>query len=212
MPRSHLDVLELLTAERVEDEQQRQQKERHDTRVKFRTFEVGDMVFIKNFGSGQKWLPGTTTRSGSVLFQVTLQDGRICCHLDQIRVRCVTVEAETDSGSSEMLTDDLVDVSPTESVGTEQRDVTPTYSLSELVDSTGRTETSDHPETVAVRREYPQRQRKPREWFEPGKYIEMSCNTVNVKLSFLYHNLPCKHSLRGEECGIVVPVILTFHL
>ena len=25
-----------------------------------------------------------------------------------------------------------------------------------------------------------------------------------------YVDLPCKHSLRGEECGIV-PVILTFH-
>ena len=66
-----------------------------------------------------------------------------------------------------MLIDDLVDVSPTESVGTEQRDVPPTDSSSELVDSTATAQTSDQPKTV--RREYPQRQRKPREWFEPGK-------------------------------------------
>ena len=71
MPRSHLDLLKPQTAERVEDKQRRQ-KERHDVRVKFRTFEVGDTVFVKSFGSGQKWLPGTiSTRSGSVLFQVT---------------------------------------------------------------------------------------------------------------------------------------------
>ena len=89
-PHTRLDLLKPHTAERVE-QKQREQKERHDSRGKARTFNIGDPVFLKNFGAGSKWLPGKILEtSGPVSFHVILEDGRHKrCHQDQLRPRVV---------------------------------------------------------------------------------------------------------------------------
>ena len=75
-PRTRLDLLRPNTAERVE-QKQHQQKVRHDTNTRVRTFEVGSTVFVKNFGPGRKWLPGKVTKvTGPVSYQIELTDGR----------------------------------------------------------------------------------------------------------------------------------------
>ena len=53
--RSHLDLIQPDLASYVEVKQ-RAQKKYHDSHSRDRTFEVGDAVFLKNFGSGQTWL------------------------------------------------------------------------------------------------------------------------------------------------------------
>ena len=50
-----LDLLKPHTAERVECKQQ-EKKAWHDLRGRSRTFVVGDTVFVKNYGSGPRWL------------------------------------------------------------------------------------------------------------------------------------------------------------
>ena len=87
-PRTRLDLLRPNTAERVE-QKQHQQKVRHDTNTRVRTFGVGNTVFVKNFGPGRKWLPGKVTKvTGPVSYQVKLTDGRHRrCHVDQLRIR-----------------------------------------------------------------------------------------------------------------------------
>jgi hypothetical protein len=60
-PRTRLDLLKPHTAERVEWKQQ-EQKERHDSRGKSRTFRIGDPIFLKNYGAGSRWLPGKLWR------------------------------------------------------------------------------------------------------------------------------------------------------
>lgn len=69
-PKSRLDLLTPLVAERIESRQQRQ-KQQHDASSRDRCFMEGDTVFVKNFQAGDKWLPGTISkRSGPVSFEV----------------------------------------------------------------------------------------------------------------------------------------------
>ena len=56
-PRTRLDLLKPNTAERVERKQQ-QQKARHDQKARSRAFRIGDSIFVRNFGVGNRWLPG----------------------------------------------------------------------------------------------------------------------------------------------------------
>ena len=89
-PRTRLDLLKPNTAERVERKQQ-EQKVRHDERARQKSFSVGDAVFAKNFGAGDRWLPGKIVKvAGPVSFHVQLEDGRQRkCHQDQLRARVV---------------------------------------------------------------------------------------------------------------------------
>ena len=86
--RTRLDLLKPNTAERVESKQL-QQKAKHDVTAKARVFNVGQTVFMKNFGAGQKWLSGKIIQvTGPVSFRVRLEDGREKrCHQDQLRPR-----------------------------------------------------------------------------------------------------------------------------
>ena len=34
------------------------QKKNHDSHSRDRVFQVGDLIFVKNFGNGSIWLPG----------------------------------------------------------------------------------------------------------------------------------------------------------
>lgn len=88
--RTRLDLLRPNTAARVEDKQL-QQKARHDITAKHRVFVIGDTVFVKNFSSGYRWLPGEIVKvTGPVSFVVDLEDGRRRrYHQNQIRHRLV---------------------------------------------------------------------------------------------------------------------------
>ncbi len=57
-PRSRLDILRPLTAERVEN-QQIHQKGKHDAHARDRSMHAGEPVFVRNYHQGDKWLPGT---------------------------------------------------------------------------------------------------------------------------------------------------------
>jgi len=87
-PRTRLDLLKPHTADRVESKQA-QQKLKHDNTSKFRVFQIGDSVWIKNHGTGHPWLAGVIeSKSGPVNFSVRLEDGRFRrCHLEHLRKR-----------------------------------------------------------------------------------------------------------------------------
>ena len=86
--RSHLDLVQPDLSSRVL-KRQAAQKAGHDSRVKERTIEIDDQVYVRNFGSGPKWLPGVVTaKHGSRLFEIELTDGRkVRRHLNQTRKR-----------------------------------------------------------------------------------------------------------------------------
>ena len=166
-PRTRLDLLKPNIAERVERKQE-DPKTRHDKKAKSRTFHVGNHVFVKNFGAGNKWLPGQIVKmSGPVSFLVELEDGRCRrCHQDHLRHRVVE-----DGGPemSQIMSDDGFAVGPSNR-STRQE----TTSESPSPQETGKSASSstvtstqlEAAETVTHR--YPRRGRKPVERFEPG--------------------------------------------
>ena len=93
-PRSRLDILRPLTAERVEA-QQIKQKSQHDARAHERLLQEGDPVLVRNYLQGEKWLPGSIAKkTGPVSYSVKLSDGRERrCHQDQVRKWLVEIEA-----------------------------------------------------------------------------------------------------------------------
>ena len=56
--RSHLDLLQPHLQSKIQESQERQ-KTKHNQGARSRTFQVSDLVWIRNFGQGQKRLPGT---------------------------------------------------------------------------------------------------------------------------------------------------------
>ena len=76
-PRCHIDLLHPDLATRVENKQSAQ-KTVHDGKLKARTFEVSDPVYVKNFQSGDKWMPGTISKVlGTRTYLVKLNLGRV---------------------------------------------------------------------------------------------------------------------------------------
>ena len=65
-PRSRLDILKPSVMNTVHEKQFRQ-KAGHDKRSKARQFTVGEHVFVRNHGLGEKWLPGTITETSGPL-------------------------------------------------------------------------------------------------------------------------------------------------
>ncbi|KAI7806716.1 hypothetical protein IRJ41_010699 [Triplophysa rosa] len=65
---------------------QQVQKEYHDQRVRSRYFEVGDMVYTRNFGYGPKWVPGVIQDiTGPVSYKVALGNAQVVRrHVDQL--------------------------------------------------------------------------------------------------------------------------------
>ena len=52
------------------------QKFNHDQRIRSRTLQVGDTVNVRNFPTGNGWLPGIIEEeTGSLSFRIKLQDG-----------------------------------------------------------------------------------------------------------------------------------------
>ena len=88
MPRSRLDLLRPDLAAYTYKKQE-QQRNDHDKRSRDRTFEVGQLVYVKNFGQGTPWVMATVKeRTGPLSFRVMLPDGRMLRrHQDHIRSR-----------------------------------------------------------------------------------------------------------------------------
>ena len=86
--RTRLDLVQPSVERRV-DQKQIQQKLYHD-RAACRKFIVGSLVYIKNFGTGSKWLPGVVVKvTGPVSYVVKLSDGREQKrHVDHMLARC----------------------------------------------------------------------------------------------------------------------------
>ena len=61
----------------------------HDKKARSQTLQVGDTVSVRNFPSGNGWLPGVIEeRSGPLSYQIRLQDGRLVRrHIDHIIYR-----------------------------------------------------------------------------------------------------------------------------
>jgi hypothetical protein len=72
--------------------QQQKQKIQHDRKAVQRTLSVGDLVYARNHGSGESWLPGIiVSQTGPVSFIVELsRGGLVRKHQDQIRRRFTT--------------------------------------------------------------------------------------------------------------------------
>ena len=93
LPRSPLDLLLPNTGRKVKVAQERQ-KAAHDSHAKPRSFQVGDLVFVKNFSGSHPnplWIPGQVSQvKGPLSYQVELQGGRSTKkHIDHLRKRTI---------------------------------------------------------------------------------------------------------------------------
>ena len=69
----NLDLLKPDISRTVEKRQENRKKY-HDLRVKARRFEIGNKVFVLNFASGPKWIPGEVIRiTGPVSYVIQLE-------------------------------------------------------------------------------------------------------------------------------------------
>ena len=183
-PRSRLDLLKPHLADRVEA-RQRKQQQTHDATARDRRFQVGDKVYSKHFGQGQRWVPGTIAEvTGPVSFLVKLVSGQLVRrHQDQIRIRKndhgemeIPQEEEEDiqmdtaptepavvthdSSDSDLDTGELAAPEPTtttEDVSTPTASVPPTP---------GRTPVPPGATKTPIRKSYPQRSHQPPNWFD----------------------------------------------
>ena len=101
--RSRLDLLKPNLQQNVQEKQLKQKKDR-DRRCRPRHLEEGESVFAKNYGSGEKWLPGTiVSKKGPVSFEVELSSGQKCHrHQDQLRRRAVVEQNTSESEDSDL--------------------------------------------------------------------------------------------------------------
>ena len=101
--RSPLDNIRPSLERKTNCNQERQRKA-HDSHARNREFGLGDRVYVKNYGSGNPWLPGeVTSKLGSTMYVVCLDDGRsVRKHADQMRSRIEEVQAD---GSVELNSD-----------------------------------------------------------------------------------------------------------
>ena len=177
-PRTRLDLLRPNTAERVERKQE-EQKARHDKKACVRTFRIND-VFVKNFIAGRRWLPGKIIEVlGPVTYRVQLESGRCRkCHQDHLRERVVMdggpemsqVMSDESLAFGSTSTDDTVrqetssesqpsppDTGPTVPSPPQQTNDSPTTSTP--------IESSQPIAAEPATTRYPQRQRKPTQWY-----------------------------------------------
>ena len=85
---------------------QHQQKVTHDKQVRARKLVIDDTVFIRNFTTGSKWLPGVVIEvKGDLTIYGELEDGRVVRrHIDHVRKRsCSTSPGSTNDDSDDLL-------------------------------------------------------------------------------------------------------------
>ena len=186
--RTRLDLLKPNTAAAVE-EKQLKQKRQHDARAKDRTFELGNLVFLKNFGRGCRWLHGKITKiTGPVSYHVLLDDGRQQhCHLDQLRLRVIESNPLSESDEEAIAMDLSIPFSSSEEAPTspEVAEVDP-HSPEEMNDSSEAQGTGDQA------CHYPQR------------ILQKDIKPVGLETLIIccLHFLFASFFLRGKECGI----------
>ena len=180
-PRSPLDLLKPDLHQRVEKEQDRQQKS-HDAHCRARTLAVNDAVLVRNLPPGTYpiWQPGTIRQKvGPLSFEITLSDGRIIRrHLDHIR-KSPSGSPPSDSDYSDSVPDSVVeDVAPpmetisTQHTTTPEQIITPPEPASTEAPSAPAQESPDPtpvPDTSDSQdcRHYPVRARKHPNRFAP---------------------------------------------
>ena len=82
--------------DRVEESQERQ-KYSFDKHTRDRIFNLGDLVYVKNFHEGEKWLAGKMTRLiGNVMFEVFIEQlqKKVRRHRNQIKNRTVNTDVD----------------------------------------------------------------------------------------------------------------------
>ena len=179
-PRTRLDLLRPNTAERVERKQE-EQKARHDKKARVRTFRINDNVFVKNFIAGRRWLPGKIIEVlGPVTYQVQLESGRCRkCHQDHLRERVVTeggpemsqVMSDESLAFGSASTDDTVrQETSSESQPSPPRVPSPPQQPNDSPMTSTSIESSQPIAAEPATTRYPQRQRKPTQWYEPGTH------------------------------------------
>ena len=90
---------------------QERQKATHDSHARCRNFELGDAVYVRNYASGNQWLPGKVVKKlGSTMYAVLLDlEGRsVREHTDQMRHRMVK-KSQNDC-SNEKPSDDTIEM------------------------------------------------------------------------------------------------------
>ena len=72
-----------------------------NTPSRHRSFSVGEPVYMRNFGSGPRWIPGTIRLSiGNVSYDVALDEGRCFRHhIDHIQERSISTDLPIRSDS-----------------------------------------------------------------------------------------------------------------
>lgn len=167
-PRSRLDLLKPNTAERVERQQAKQVKQ-HDNRARERSFESGDLVYVRNYQSGKRWLPGVIQdKTGPVSFRAKMQDGRVRrCHVDQVRNRTVDEPAEPEEVpiSNAISPDDLYAPQADSTPVIMNDSSSPEVGVESPVDVVPSQDVVSKPATAI--KVYPKRNRKPVDRYEP---------------------------------------------
>ena len=164
--RSRLDCLQPSIQQRVLEKQLRQ-KEDHDRHCRARSFDVGEEVFLRNFGQGERWLPGhIRAQTGPLSFEIQLQDGRTCNrHMDHIRKRGARSDQSAELADDEDIPRPLKEVTKdvtTTSPDTFDTPVTVRESDAQMVDSPTQELTSELTHGVEEPgRHYPSRARRP---------------------------------------------------
>ena len=184
-PRTKFDLLRPNAAERVESKQL-QQKENHDGSARDRGFHIGDPVYAKNFGQGQRWWPGIVVEvTGPVSYRVSLESGHVIRrHQDHLRIRrnaqegleSELVAPETVPAQDLELPDVPLVVAEPPSVLTppvESEEPTDVQATEESLETENTPEvrtTADNAATPIVhsplRKEYPKRDRQKPDWLD----------------------------------------------
>ena len=106
---SHLDHLRP-NLRRKASPKQDHQKHWYDVHTKHRVFNIGDLVYVRNYVSGDHWLPGKIIElHGNVMFTVLLEDGRkVKKHADQIIIRTEAYNQGAETADSNLIEDHTV--------------------------------------------------------------------------------------------------------
>lgn len=179
--RSRLDLLKLSVRDHV-TQQQWGQKLCHDRTSKPREFVVGETVLAQNFQQGPKWIPGTITqRVGPVTYRVLVQGKERKYHVDQLRSepgerREKDTNRELEDFGPEHQRPNMPDADEREpEPGANAGEIeaedqsdhgSPTPTQRADAGNTGVEDQSEQGAPTPVRR-YPERDRRPRSWYEP---------------------------------------------
>ena len=106
---SHLDHLRPNLRRKASLNQDRQ-KQWYNVHTKHRVFNIGDLVYARNYAQGDHWLPGKIIElHGNVMFTVLLEDGRkVKKHADQIIIRTEAYNQGAESADDDIIEDHTV--------------------------------------------------------------------------------------------------------